>query len=292
VLDLLVGDLAYREDRQRFRTRHDALLGRLELRDLAAGSERADLQGQQQKHFDWYAANETQSYLEYESMPFWVAVDSMTFERWRPTLRPGGWLLDVGCGNGRSASHLMDLDLRVLGFDVARAAVRQAQQRFGDGKGAARATFFTADATRFPVRSASLDHVLVYGVLHHVPDPRVACAEIARVLKPGGTYLGSENNHTVFRALFDLLQRLRPVWYEEAGPEALISSRVVRDAFAGTGVAVSTRTFVFVPPHLVNLLPRGWGGGLLRWTDAVGGALPGLRSNGGLILIEGERRVE
>lgn len=36
---------------------------------------------------------------------------------------------------------------------------------------------------------ASVDLVLVVRVLHHLPDPRPEFAEIARVLKPGGTFL-------------------------------------------------------------------------------------------------------
>ena len=47
---------------------------------------------------------------------------------------------------------------------------------------------------------------------------------------------------------------------------------------------------MYVPPHLVNLLPKGLGEGLLRWSDRIGAMLPGLRTNGGLILIEGEKR--
>ena len=92
-----------------------------------------------------------------------------------------------------------------------------------------------ADATRFPVRTASLDYVLAYGVLHHVPDPPRVCREIDRVLRPGGLYLGSENGTSVFRGLFELLQRLRPQWYEEAGPEALFSARSFDAELLGDG---------------------------------------------------------
>lgn len=288
VLDLLVGELAYGEDRRRFQQRHRSLLDGLDLRDgepVARGA--AALQVQQQQHFDWYATNESQSYLDYSRLPFWQAVDAATFDEWQPSLRAGGRLLDVGCGNGRATEHVMGSDLRILGFDVSKGAVRQAHRRFGGTDLRARAAFFTADASRFPVKDGSMDHVLAYGVLHHLPSPRSTCHEIARVLNNEGIYLGSENNHTRLRAAFDLLQRLSPLWREEAGPEALISRSMLREAFEGTGVAVSTRSFVFVPPHLVNVLPPSVGEGLLRWTDRAGGALPVLKDHGGLIVIEG-----
>ena len=224
-------------------------------------------------------------------MPFWVAADEIAFARWRERIRPGAWLLDVGCGPGRATVKVLDLDIDVIAFDVSKAAVRQAEERHRRGGYPARATFFAADATRFPVRKAALDCVLVYGVLHHVPDPRAACLEIARVLRPGGKYLGSENNETVFRRAFEWLQRLRPLWYEEAGPEALISDRTLREGFRGTGVEVETRSSVYLPPHLLNLLPPGLGRFLLGATDAVGNAIPGLRRNGGLVLVEGTKRA-
>lgn len=291
LLDLLVGPLAYDEDRARFRARYAAPMARLELSASAGVKDGgSELQAKQQAHFDWYSANEQQSYLEYEHLPFWVAVDALTFAEWRPKIRAGGWLLDVGCGNGRGTFKVMDLDLGIIAFDVAKAAVRQGLKRYRERPWAARAAFLAADASSFPVRSASMDHVLVYGVLHHVPDPRIACREVARVMKPGGLYLGSENNTTAFRSLFELLQRVNPLWYEEAGPEALISAASVRDGFAATDVDVRTRSFVFVPPHLANLLPARAAERLLAWTDRFAAAVPWLRDNGGLILIEGRKR--
>ena len=288
VLDLLLGDLAYAEDRKRFRERHAITFEEL---DLVSAPPAADasvkLQSLQQAHFDWYATNTKQSYLAYEQMPFWLSVDALTFEDWKKQLRPGSRVLDVGCGNGRSTFKLMDLDLEILAFDVSREAIRQARRRYREEGFRARAVFFVADATRFPLKTATMDCVLVYGVLHHVPDPHVACREIARVLQPGGRYLGSENNETAFRKAFELLQRLWPIWYEEAGPEALISERTMTENFGDTDVRVRTRTFVFVPPHLVNLLPLRVGRRLLELADRVGGALPWVRNNGGLILIEG-----
>jgi ubiquinone/menaquinone biosynthesis C-methylase UbiE/uncharacterized protein YbaR (Trm112 family) len=292
VLDFLTGALAYREDRRRFRERHAAAMDALQLApDAPVADGQSELQAKQQQHFDWYADNEKQSYLEYERMPFWVAADEIAFTRWRDRIRPGSRLLDVGCGPGRATVKVLDLDIDVIAFDVSKAAVRQAEERHRRGGYPARAAFFAADATRFPVREAALDCVLVYGVLHHVPDPRAACLEIARVLRPGGKYLGSENNETVFRRVFEWLQRLRPLWYEEAGPEALISDRTLREGFRGTGVEIETRSSVYLPPHLLNLLPAGVSRRLLGATDAAFNLVPGLRSNGGLILVEGTKRA-
>jgi hypothetical protein len=109
------------------------------------------------------------------------------------------------------------------------------------------------------------------------------------VLKPGGVYFGFENNPSVFRFLFDLLMKFRPAWYEEAGAQPLIGARDLRAWFAETPVHIATSTQVFLPPHLVNLLGRRWGGRLLNLTDAVGRRLPLVRNHGGLIKIRGQR---
>lgn len=288
--DFLTGELAYAEDRARFWGRHEAELARLGLaKDAAVPADKAELQRAQQKHFDWYSENEKQTYDEYERLPFWVAADAIAFSRWRALVRPGTWLLDVGCGPGRATAKVADLDVDVLAFDVSKAMVKLAKQRFERSPMRARMSFMAADAMRFPVRSAGLDYVMAYGVLHHVPDPPRVCREIDRVLKPGGLYLGQENSSSVFRGLFELLQKLRPQWYEEAGPEALFSARSFGECFTGTRMALATHTSVFLPPHLLNLLSPRSATTLIEATDRIAGAIPFLRDNGGLILVEGRK---
>jgi SAM-dependent methyltransferase len=44
-----------------------------------------------------------------------------------------------------------------------------------------------ADASRLPLRSASVDHVVALDVLHHLADPHAFFAEAARVTRPGGS---------------------------------------------------------------------------------------------------------
>lgn len=291
LLDLLTGELAYPDDRAAFFARHREALTVLGLTEALKlpGEEASALQRKQQEHFDWYASNDAQTYSAYETQPFWVAVDKLIFDAWRQQLRPNAWLLDIGCAQGRSTFKVLDLDLNVAAFDVSKRLVRQAIDRYRAGRYAARATFFAADATHLPLMDASFDTVLVYGVLHHLPDPAATCHEIARVLAPGGVYFGLENNTTVLRAAFDLLQRLRAIWHEEAGPNALMSAGDFRQWFAGTAMSIQARSCVFVPPHVVNLMSRRGAYRFVRGTDRLGARLPFLRDNGGLIWIRGTK---
>ena len=291
LLELLPPALSYAEDRQRFQESHHAEFQALGQAAGKSASDTRSVQAQrkQQEHFDWYARNDRQSYDAFERLPFWSTVDERVFRDWRQEVRPDGWLLDVGCAQGRATFQFMDLPLQLVGFDVSKGLVREAIQRYRRRPCRARASFFAGDASSLPFVADTFDHVLVYGVLHHLPDPAHTAREVARVLKPGGVYFGFENNPSVFRCLFDLLMSYRPAWYEEAGAQPLIGARDLRAWFAETPVQIATSTQVFLPPHLVNLLGRRWGGRLLNLTDAVGRAWPLLRNHGGLIQIRGQR---
>jgi ubiquinone/menaquinone biosynthesis C-methylase UbiE/uncharacterized protein YbaR (Trm112 family) len=293
VLELLPARLAYHEDRDQFRSNHAARLEALGLARAAstAAAPAESPEAAQQRHFDWYALNATQTYDAYECTPFWQAVDSLTFREWRKQIVRGSWLLDVGCAQGRSCSHFQDCDITVVGFDVSKALVRQAHQRYSRNGQGARMTFFVGDASRFPFVESTFDYVLVYGVLHHLEDPARACAEISRVLKRSGTYFGLENNLTALRPVFDFLMRLWPMWHEEAGAKPLMSGRELTDWFAAAGMSIDTHSSTVVPPHLANRLSTTAAMRLIAATDAVLRKLPFLRRHGGLLVASGTKRA-
>ena len=78
-----------------------------------------------------------------------------------------GLLLDLGGGNRQ-----ID-DPRYINLDYAEYAEPD----------------LIADATKLPLREASIDTIYSTGVFEHINDPAKAGAEVARVLKPGGTAL-------------------------------------------------------------------------------------------------------
>lgn len=101
-----------------------------------------------------------------------------------------GDVLEVGCGSGAMAAELLrrspTLRLTATDVDPAMVAVATAQLApFG-----ARATVHEADATALPFDAGSFDAVVSCAMLHHVLDWEGALAEIARVLRPGGTFVG------------------------------------------------------------------------------------------------------
>ena len=86
-------------------------------------------------------------------------------------------VLDLGAGTGKLTEVLLD-----LGFDVVAVEPSEAMRALLP----ARAEALDGDAEHLPLPDASVDAVLV-GQAFHWFDTEPALAEIARVLRPGGT---------------------------------------------------------------------------------------------------------
>lgn len=100
-------------------------------------------------------------------------------------LRPGGRVLDAGCGTGRALPALREAvgaSGVVLGLDLTPAMLEAATQAGRDREG----QLLLADVTRLPVRGASLDAVFGAGLISHLPDPAQNLRELRRVVRPGG----------------------------------------------------------------------------------------------------------
>ncbi len=253
-----------------------------------AGSQEDEYHAQreQRDHFEWYAENETQDYIAYAQSPFWKAEDTLVFDRWRRELPGKGWLLDVGSANGRATFPMAMPGAMVVGLDVSEALLRQAiRQSYANGTHA-RVSFLLADGDQIPFQDDSFDCVMTYGVLHHLPNPEKSCKEFQRILAPGGVYLGSENNDSLLRPVFDLLMKLRPLWWEKAGAEPLISAAKLAAWHEGENVAIHTRYSVYLPPHLFNLAGENIALAAMRISDSLFNALPLVRRLAGIVIYE------
>lgn len=97
----------------------------------------------------------------------------------------GATVLDYGCYEGEETRRYLSYGVkRVVGIDISDAAISKARLAIQDP----RAQFCSADAHFLPFAAGVFDLVVGRAILHHV-DLRVAFAEIARVLKTGGTAL-------------------------------------------------------------------------------------------------------
>lgn len=111
-------------------------------------------------------------------------------------------VLEIGCGNGYGGYLLNQLGPKsYIGLDVMEEQVAIAQRNYPQY------TFLVQDATDLSqLADASKDVVIIFGVLHHIPEWHKVIDEIARVLKPNGS-LFLEEPRSVDIKLFDFFFR-------------------------------------------------------------------------------------
>ena len=108
-------------------------------------------------------------------------------------LAAGDRVLDFGCGAGRHAfeahrrgAHVVALD-RSADETPGVAALLAAMRAGGEARVTVLGTAVTGDSLALPFADAAFDRVVAAEVLEHLPDDLGAMAELARVLRPGGT---------------------------------------------------------------------------------------------------------
>ncbi|WP_315770550.1 class I SAM-dependent methyltransferase [Rhodococcoides kroppenstedtii] len=105
----------------------------------------------------------------------------------------GDRVIDIGCGLGRHSYELYRRGAHVVAFDQNVAELDEVKVMFGameaEGQVPASASAETVvgDALALPFPDGHFDGVVVSEMLEHIPNDRAAIAEIARVVRPGGT---------------------------------------------------------------------------------------------------------
>ncbi len=196
--------------------------------------------------------------------------------RWLPA-RPGGTLLDVGCGSGEWLASMRRLGWQVDGVDFDERAVRQARASgLAIGLGDVEAQAY-ADG-RFDV--VTLNHVV-----EHLPDALATLRECRRVLRPGGTLVvctpnGASLGHAVFGADWRGLEPPRHL--QLYGPQSLAALLAAAGFVDGRVTTAGSR---FYWRHSLALwhAGRAAGPGEPRWLAAAAFALAALAHGVGTV---------
>jgi SAM-dependent methyltransferase len=187
----------------------------------------------------------------------------------------GKRVLEVGCGNAYTLGKYAEHGADVYGLDITKIAIELSQRRFeyqglnGD--------FRVGNAESLPYESDYFDCICSMGVLHHVPDPEKAVAEIYRCLKPGGRLIVMfyHRNSLLYRVAMPIkglltgksLQQLVNEVDGVDNPKGdVYSKRELRDLLYSfrdiemfVGLLQPSILRSFLPSSFVELLGKKWG---------------------------------
>lgn len=136
-----------------------------------------------------------------------------------------GRVLEIGGGSGAMAEAIIHShgQVNLTTTDVDPAMIQAAQRSLTGLPIEAR----QADATALPFADESFDMVVSFLMLHHVVEWEQAVAEVARVLRPGGLFVG-----------YDLLSSRVAGWLHrvDGSPHRLIEADAFESALEQAGL--------------------------------------------------------
>jgi len=106
----------------------------------------------------------------------------------------GKRLLDIGCGSGGIACHLVETlgAAHVTGYDVELPVIEAARSRAAQRGLSAKLDFVHAAPGLLPFADGTFDIVFSKDAMVHVADKGALFGEVFRVLKPGGVFAASD----------------------------------------------------------------------------------------------------
>jgi ubiquinone/menaquinone biosynthesis C-methylase UbiE len=104
-----------------------------------------------------------------------------------PAFADSEWTVgDLGCGTGQLTAALAPFVRHVIAVDASAAMLQAAKKRL---HGFENVELRRGDLETLPIDDGRLDAATLGLVLHHLPEPDRALADVARVLKPRGRLL-------------------------------------------------------------------------------------------------------
>lgn len=183
---------------------------------------------------------------------------------------PGWRWLDVGCGNGAFTEMLVErcAPVSVQGIDPSEGQLAYARARPASRV----AQFHQGDAMALPFSDDTFDAAVMPLVIFFVPDPGKGVAEMARVVRPGGSVSAYAWDMFGGGFPYDALQgEMRTLGVAVPVPPSPDASRVeaMRDLWTGAGLeAVETREIT---------VQRTFADFDDYWTTALGGPSVGAK---------------
>ena len=109
---------------------------------------------------------------------------SVIFKKWMGTNKK---VLDLGCRDGRLTRHFIDQN-EVVGLDIDKIALEECAKNLNIE------TKWVDFSIQIPLQTSSFDVIVAGEVIEHLPCPSITIAEVSRILKPNGLFIGSVPN--------------------------------------------------------------------------------------------------
>ena len=135
--------------------------------------------------------------------------DVAELDEFMSLVKPGGHVLDVGCGTGIVARALVDGGFQVTGIDFSQKMIDLAKNRVPE------VTFEVGDMTALKLEDDSFDGIVSTYAVFHIPRTKhfSLFLDFHRILKKGGALLfsvGSKNTDGVWE--WDEFQSVPMYW--------------------------------------------------------------------------------
>jgi SAM-dependent methyltransferase len=148
-----------------------------------------------------------------------------------------GDVLELGPGYGVTTSWLAAHGGNLTAVEVDPTLAADLRRKF-DGE----VDIHEADGAALPFPDASFDTVVCFTMLHHVPSPEKQdqlFAEAQRVLRPGGTFAGSDSRLNLRFRIIHIGDTMVPV------PPDTLPDRLATAGFGQAKVGVGERSIRF-----------------------------------------------
>ncbi|MGH9685851.1 MAG: class I SAM-dependent methyltransferase [Candidatus Acidiferrales bacterium] len=106
--------------------------------------------------------------------------------------KPGGKVLDVGCGPGEMVDDLLNLGCEFWGVDPSARMIEICRRKYSEIH---KVNFQLGPAEQLDFADGQFDAVVCMGVIDGLQSAGAALREMGRVLKPGGTIIITFSNH-------------------------------------------------------------------------------------------------
>ena len=144
--------------------------------------------------------------------------------------------LDAACGEGYGSFLIAHTAAQVTGVDISPEAVAHARERYP----LKNLAFTQGSVTKLPLPDASVDVVVSFETIEHLPDQREMLAEFRRVLTATGILVISSPNRPVYNEAGEVENHFHVAELDRAELKALLEPAFPQQSWFGQRVVAQS----------------------------------------------------